>query len=101
MKDKEQSALTAKQIAQFEQLLDMDFTVRFILGECTMEIGDILNLGQGSILELENWADQPFELWVNDRHLAKAETVVVNERFGARITEIGTPEKRINELASE
>ena len=65
-----------------------------------MEIGDILTLGQGSILELTNSVDAPFELWVNNRLIAKAETVVVNEKFGARIVKIDSPKDRLKDMAS-
>ncbi len=99
-KNKKTKTAQVSQSIQLEKLLDMRFNARLILGSCTMEIGDILGLGQGAILELDTPTHEPLELWVNDRMIAKAETVVVNERFGARITEISPTAERLKDMAS-
>ncbi|MBF0288047.1 MAG: FliM/FliN family flagellar motor switch protein [SAR324 cluster bacterium] len=87
------------QAIQLERLLDMQFKARLILGGCTMEVDDILALGQGAVLELDTPITEPIQIWVNDRLIAKAETVVVNERFGAKIVEIASKEERLKDMA--
>ncbi|MGK5093502.1 FliM/FliN family flagellar motor switch protein [Deltaproteobacteria bacterium TL4] len=90
----------AKQWAQMEQLLDLPITARLVLGGCNLEIGDILTLGQGSVLELDSVTEEPIQLWVNNRLIAKAETVVVNEKFGAKIVDIASAEERLKSMAT-
>lgn len=87
------------QAVQLEKLLDMEFRTRLVLGAVNMEIADILSLGQGAVLELDKAITEPLQLWVNDRLIAKAETVVVNEHFGARITEIASKEELLKDMA--
>ncbi|MBF0279813.1 MAG: FliM/FliN family flagellar motor switch protein [SAR324 cluster bacterium] len=86
------------QSIQLEKLLDMKFKARLILGQCTMEIGDVLRLGQGAVLELDTQINESVQVWVNEKPVAKAETVVVNERFGAKITEIASKEERLKDM---
>lgn len=93
-------ALTSTQSIQLNKLLGMPFTARLVLGGCTMEIADVLTLGQGSVLEMETSINDPLELWVNDRLVAKAETVVVNEKIGARIVQITPPEEWLKEMTT-
>ena len=87
------------QAMQLEKLLDMKFKARLILGGCTMEIGEVLRLGQGAVLELDTPINEALQVWVNEKLIAKAETVVVNERFGARITEIASKAERLKDMA--
>lgn len=84
-----------------EKLLDMHFTARLVLGSCAMEIGDILTLGQGAVLEFDTPISEPLKLYVDDHMIAKAESVVVNERFGARIKEITPREKRLQGMSEQ
>jgi flagellar motor switch protein FliN/FliY len=58
------------------------------LGSCTMSVAEILKLGTGSIVELDRAANQPVNLLVNNRPIARGEIVAVEENFGLRITEI-------------
>jgi len=58
------------------------------LGSCTMSVAEILKLGTGSIVELDRAANQPVNLLVNNRPIARGEIVEVEENFGLRITEI-------------
>jgi len=64
------------------------------LGHSRMKIKDILELGPGSIVQLDKLPDEPVELYVGDKPLAKGELVVVEERLGVRITEIIHPSKK-------
>ena len=58
------------------------------LGSCTLPVSEILKLGTGSIVEVNRNANQPVDLLVNDRPIARGEIVAVNENFGLRITEV-------------
>ena len=61
-------------------------------------IKDLLQLGQGSVLELDKLAGEPLEILVNGKLVAKGEVVVVNEKFGIRLTDIISPVERIETL---
>ncbi len=82
--------------------LDMVLDIRLLatarLGRIEMPIGDILALGPGSILEVGHLVDEPIELLVNDKLVARGEVVVVDEKFGLRITEIVSARERIESL---
>ena len=83
----------------FEQLPNMNLTIRLILGECRMEIAEILKLGQGSVLELNALSDEPMELWVNDQKIAQVRPVLSQNKVGAQILKITTKTERIKEIA--
>jgi len=83
---------------KFKALPEMTLTTRLILGECHMEIAEILKLGQGSVLELDSIADQPLELWVNDQFIAKVLPVISHDKIGAQIQEIASKEQRMREI---
>ncbi|CAD7772951.1 Flagellar motor switch protein FliN [Candidatus Methanoperedenaceae archaeon GB50] len=63
-----------------------------------MLINDLLQLGQGSVIELDKLAGDPVEILVNQRLVARGEVVVVNEKFGIRLTDILSPMERIRKL---
>ena len=63
-----------------------------------MLVSDLLNLGQGSVIELSKLAGEPMEVLVNDRLVAKGEAVVVNEKFGIRLTDIISQKERVENL---
>ena len=84
---------------QTEQLLDLPLETRLILGECMMNISEVLRLGQGSVIELDSKPKEPLEVWVNDRQIARAQTVVVEEKVGARIVHIESPETRLKSMS--
>jgi len=68
------------------------------LGRTSVQIKDLLQLGQGSVLELDKLAGEPLEILVNGKLVAKGEVVVVNEKFGIRLTDIISPIERIETL---
>lgn len=86
---------------QFQKLMEMRVYARFILGSCRMEIGDILKLGQGSLIELDHNVHKPLELWVNNQSVAQVESVVVNEKCAAKIIKVNPPTQRLNDLNGE
>jgi flagellar motor switch protein FliN/FliY len=63
-----------------------------------MLISELLQLGQGSVLELTKLAGEPMDIYVNQRLIARGEVVVVNEKFGVRLTDIVSPAERVNKL---
>ena len=79
-------------------LLDIPLEVTVELGRSRMLIKALLQLGQGSVLELEKIAGEPMEVLVNNRLVARGEVVVVNEKFGVRLTDIISPTERIRQL---
>jgi flagellar motor switch protein FliN/FliY len=68
------------------------------LGRTKMVVSELLNLGQGSVIELSKLAGEPMEVLVNDKLVARGEAVVVNEKFGVRLTDIISPAERVEQL---
>jgi flagellar motor switch protein FliN/FliY len=83
---------------RLDRLLDVPLNVDVELGRTRMTIQDLLALGPGSIIELDKVAGSPLDILVNDRLLARGEAVVVNDKFGIRITDIVSPQERIQRL---
>ena len=83
---------------QIQKLMEMPVTARFVLGECRMEIDEILRLGQGSMLELDTKVGDNLKLYINDEEIAKAKSVTVGDKLGAQIMEISSTEKRLKDL---
>jgi flagellar motor switch protein FliN/FliY len=79
-------------------LLDIPVEVSVQLGTTKMIIKEILQLGQGSVIELEKLAGEPMEILANNRTVARGEVVVVNEKFGVRLTDIISPSERVTQL---
>ncbi len=79
-------------------VLDIELTATARLGRIEMPIGEILSLGPGSILEVGQMIDDPVDLYVNDKLIARGDVVVVDEKFGLRITEIVSKMERIESL---
>ena len=87
-----------KVVPQFQKLIEMPVTARLVLGECRMDIEEILKLGQGSMLELNTMVNEDFKLYINDAEIAKAKSVTVGEKLGAQIKEISSTEDRLKDL---
>lgn len=81
-------------------ILDIPLELSVELGRSRMLINDLLQLGQGSIIELNKLAGEPLEVYINGKLVAKGEVVVVNEKFGVRLTDIISPMERVRSLAS-
>ncbi len=80
-------------------LLDVTLTVGVEVGRTRMTIQDLLQLGQGSVIELSKLAGEPLDIYVNDRLVARGEAVIVNEKFGVRVTDILSQHDRVQSLA--
>ncbi|MBF0338153.1 MAG: flagellar motor switch protein FliN [Nitrospirae bacterium] len=79
-------------------LLDIPLTVTVEIGRTKMLINDLLQLGQGSVVELDKLAGEPLEMLINNKVIARGEVVVVNEKFGIRLTDIVSPTDRLKQL---
>lgn len=83
-----------------ELILDIPLKVTVELGRTRMVVSELLNLGQGSVIELNKLAGEPMEVLVNNKLVARGEAVVVNEKFGVRLTDIISPSERVEQLGS-
>lgn len=77
-----------EQSPNFKLLLDVPVSVTVELGSCKLPMGEVLQLGTGSVVQLEKTAEEPVELFVNGKLLARGEVIVVDNRFGIKITEL-------------
>jgi flagellar motor switch protein FliN/FliY len=89
---------TPKPSLDLDFILDIPLSLTVELGRNRMLISELLQLGQGSVVELTKLAGEPMDVYVNQRLLARGEVVVVNEKFGVRLTDIISPAERINKL---
>ncbi|MEW6719469.1 MAG: flagellar motor switch protein FliN [Thermodesulfobacteriota bacterium] len=83
---------------EIEFLLDIPLVVSVEIGRTRMLIKDLLQLGQGSVIEFEKLVGEPMEVLVNEKLIARGEVVVVNEKFGVRLTDISSPAERLKHL---
>lgn len=79
-------------------IMDIPLRVTVELGRTKMPVSELLNLTQGSVIELSKLAGEPMEVLVNDKLIARGEAVVVNEKFGVRLTDIISTTERIEQL---
>ncbi len=89
---------TEERIKKLDMILDIPLKVSVELGRTKLLVNDLLQLGQGSVIELNKLAGDPLEVLVNDKLVARGEVVVVNEKFGIRLTDIVSPLERIEKL---
>ncbi len=79
-------------------ILDIPLEVSVEIGRTKLLVNELLQLGQGSVVELDKLAGEPVEILVNQKLIARGEVVVVNEKFGVRLTDIISPLDRIKQL---
>lgn len=82
-----------------DMIMDLPLEIVVELGRTKMLINDLLQIGQGSVIELNKAVGEPLDILVNGKLIARGEVVVVKERFGVRITEILSTIERIKQLA--
>jgi flagellar motor switch protein FliN/FliY len=87
-----------KSSANMDFLLDIPLEISVELGRAKMLINELLKLGQGSVVELSKLAGETLEILANQKLVARGEVVVVNEKYGVRLTEIISPIERIERL---
>jgi flagellar motor switch protein FliN/FliY len=81
-----------------EFLLDISLDLTVELGRAKMLINDMLKLGQGSVIELSKLAGESLDILANQKPIARGEVVVVNDKYGVRLTEVISPMERLERL---
>ncbi len=79
-------------------LLDVPLNLTVELGRTRMLVNDLLQLGQGSVVELTKIVGEPLEVHVNEKLIARGEVVVLNDKFAVRLTDIISPKDRLDKL---
>ena len=79
--------------------LDVPVTIAMEIGRAQINIRNLLQLNQGSVVELDRFAGEPLDVLVNGTLIAHGEVVVVNDKFGIRLTEVISPSERVRRLA--
>ena len=85
-------------VNNLDVVLNIPVDVSLELGRATVDLESLIELSQGSVIELNRLVDEPVDVLVNGKLVAKAEVVVVDNKFGARVTSIVSPEKRVEKL---
>lgn len=84
--------------SDIDMIMDIPVQMSVELGRTRLTIKNILQLGQGSVVELDGLAGEPMDIYVNGYLIAQGEVVVVDDKYGIRVTDIITPTDRINRL---
>jgi flagellar motor switch protein FliN/FliY len=96
--DQDQRKRRKDSLKDMDFILDIPLEVSVELGRTKMLINELLQLGQGSVIELNKLAGEPLEIFINRKLVARGEAVVVNEKFGVRLTDIISPMERVKQL---
>ncbi|BBO66768.1 hypothetical protein DSCA_06980 [Desulfosarcina alkanivorans] len=88
----------AEATENLDLLLDIPLEITIELGRTKMLINDLLKLGQGAVIELPKEAGDTLEILANNRLIAKGDVVVVNKKYGVRLTEVISPVERLEKL---
>jgi len=92
------SAEVADEDANIEVILDIPVTIAMEIGRTTISIRNLLQLNQGSVVELDRLAGEPMDVMVNGTLIAHGEVVVVNDKFGIRLTDVVSAAERLKKL---
>jgi len=85
---------------KLDVILDVPVTVSMEIGRTQVNIRNLLQLNQGSVIELDRFAGEPMDVLVNGTLIAHGEVVVVNDKFGIRLTDVISPSERVKKLGS-
>ena len=85
---------------KLDVILDVPVTVSMEIGRTEVNIRNLLQLNQGSVIELDRFAGEPMDVLVNGTLIAHGEVVVVNDKFGIRLTDVISPTERVKKLGS-
>jgi flagellar motor switch protein FliN/FliY len=97
---KEDHGLDGAGDLKLDAILDVPVTIAMEIGRSRINIRNLLQLNQGSVVELDRLAGEPMDVLVNGTLIAQGEVVVVNEKFGIRLTDIVSPADRIKKLGN-
>lgn len=90
---------SAGDAVNMDSILDVPVTISMEIGRTKINIRNLLQLNQGSVVELDRLAGEPMDVLVNGTLIAQGEVVVVNEKFGLRLTDIISPSERVKRLS--
>jgi flagellar motor switch protein FliN/FliY len=96
--DKKSSSASGDEI-NLDVILDVPVTISMEIGRTQINIRNLLQLNQGSVVELERFAGEPLDVLVNGTLIAHGEVVVINDKFGIRLTDVISPSERVKRLA--
>jgi flagellar motor switch protein FliN/FliY len=91
-------SFVAKPSIDLELLNNIPVTISVEVGRASLKIRDLMRLTQGSVVELERLAGEPLDLLVNNTLVAQGEVVLVNERYGVRLTQVVPPAERLKTI---
>ncbi len=94
----DRSTISADEKRKLETILDIPVTISMEVGRAKISIRNLLQLNQGSVVELERVAGEPLDVLVNGTLIAHGEVVVVNDKFGIRLTDVISQIERIKKL---
>ncbi|PIQ37901.1 MAG: flagellar motor switch protein FliN [Lysobacterales bacterium CG17_big_fil_post_rev_8_21_14_2_50_64_11] len=83
---------------QLDAILDVSVTLAMEVGRTKVSIRNLLQLNQGSVVELDRTAGEPLDVFVNGTLVAHGEVVVINDKFGLRLTDVISPAERVRKL---
>ena len=92
------SPIPGPELPNLQFILDIPLQVTVELGRKRLLVHDLLQLSQGSVIELTKQIGEPFEVLINQKLIARGEIVVINDKFGVRITDIISPMERVQQL---
>jgi flagellar motor switch protein FliN/FliY len=95
---RDEALLEGQRDVNLEVILDVPVTMSMEVGRTRIPIRNLLQLNQGSVVELDRAAGEPLDVFVNGTLIAHGEVVVVNEKFGIRLTDVISPAERIRKL---
>ncbi|PPK74336.1 flagellar motor switch protein FliN/FliY [Methylobacter tundripaludum] len=96
--DKKASSNVGDEV-NLDVILDVPVTISMEIGRTQINIRNLLQLNQGSVVELERFAGEPLDVLVNGTLIAHGEVVVINDKFGIRLTDVISPSERVKRLA--
>jgi flagellar motor switch protein FliN/FliY len=96
--DKKSSSAASDEV-NLDVILDVPVTISMEIGRTQINIRNLLQLNQGSVVELERFAGEPLDVLVNGTLIAHGEVVVINDKFGIRLTDVISPSERVKRLA--
>ena len=92
------TTMSADELLRLDSILDIPVTISMEVGRSKINIRNLLQLNQGSVVELERVAGEPLDVLVNGTLIAHGEVVVVNDKFGIRLTDVISQTERIKKL---
>ncbi len=98
MEENKPATKNKSEVKNLEFLLDIPLQLSVEVGRTRILIKELLEMQEGSVLELDKLAGEPLDVYVNSRLVARGEAVLVNEKFGIRLTDVVSPAERIETL---